>query len=78
MRRSALVCILLVLACTSCVAFNKRRVMVGRSTSLGAELRDLKRALDAGALTEAEYRAVKAALEREEARVLYPVGDEVR
>ena len=45
-----------------CVALNKHRVSMTRHTSLGAELRDLKRALDAGAITEQEYRQLEATM----------------
>lgn len=53
---------LLLLVSTGCLFFNKREYRMSRTTSAGAELEDLKRALDAGAITEDEYQRLEAAI----------------
>ncbi len=50
------------LASTGCLAFNKQYVRMSRTTSVGAELEDLKRAREVGAITDDEYERLEAAI----------------
>lgn len=47
-------------ALSSCAAFNRGEIVLARHVSIGQELMDLQQARDAGAITESEYRSLKA------------------
>ena len=51
--------ILFLTSCTSLDLFNKKSEVTNINTTVGDELVDLKKALDAGAITEEEYNEMK-------------------
>ena len=47
-----------------CAMFNSTRVSYSRNVTVGQELIDLKKALDGGAITAAEYEDLKARVKK--------------